>query len=123
MKYFKNGNNELFGFEDDCFDEEGKCNNEYASKVIQENKLIEITEEEARELSKPVITKEQLIVEINQKAYNEITFIYPEWKQANIQSDFLQYPDNDIFKKNFEEMRLYINQIRANADLEVMKLD
>lgn len=61
------------------------------------------------------------INEINQQAYNEITLLYPEWKQSNIQSDFLQYPDNEIFRKNFEDMRLYINQIRAYADLEVMK--
>ena len=67
--------------------------------------------------------KQAKINEINSKAYYEITLLYPDWKQANITADYLQYPDNDIFKKNFEEMRLYINQIRANADLEVMKLD
>ena len=67
--------------------------------------------------------KQTKINKINSKAYYEITLLYPDWKQANITADYLQYPDNDIFKKNFEEMRLYINQIRANADLEVMKLD
>lgn len=67
--------------------------------------------------------KQAKINEINSKAYHEITLLYPDWKQANITADYLQYPDNDIFKKNFEEMRLCINQIRTNADLEVMKLD
>ena len=47
MKEFKNENNMIYPFDDDCFDEEGKCTNEYALKVIQENNLIEITEEEA----------------------------------------------------------------------------
>ena len=47
MKEFKNENNIIYHFDDDCFDEEGKCINEYALKVIQENNLIEITEEEA----------------------------------------------------------------------------
>ena len=47
MKNFKNKENTLFGFDDDCFDENGKCINEYALKVIEENSLIEITKEEA----------------------------------------------------------------------------
>jgi len=47
MKNFKNKENTLFGFDDDCFDENGKCINEYAFKVIQENNLVEITKEEA----------------------------------------------------------------------------
>ena len=76
-----------------------------------------------KELRNPIEIKQAKINEINSKAFYEITLLYPDWKQANITADYLQYPDNDIFKKNFEEMRLYINQIRANADLEVMKLD
>ena len=47
MKNFKNKENALFGFDDDCFDVDGKCINEYALKVIEENSLIEITKEEA----------------------------------------------------------------------------
>ena len=47
MKNFKNSANTIFAFDDDCFDEEGKCINEYALKVIEENNLIEITQEEA----------------------------------------------------------------------------
>ena len=78
---------------------------------------------EMKELRNPIEIKQAKINKINSKAYYEITLLYPDWKQANITADYLQYPDNDIFKKNFEEMRLYINQIRANADLEVMKLD
>ena len=78
---------------------------------------------EMKELRNPIEIKQAKINKINSKAYHEITLLYPDWKQANITADYLQYPDNDIFKKNFEEMRLYINQIRANADLEVMKLD
>lgn len=60
--------------------------------------------------------------EINGRAHNEIIEKYPLWKQANINADYTQYPESEIFKKNFEDMRLYINQIRAYADLEVMKL-
>ena len=66
--------------------------------------------------------KQAKINEINSKAYYEISLLYPDWKQANITADYLQYPDNEIFKKNFEDMRLYINQIRANADYEVILL-
>ena len=66
--------------------------------------------------------KQAKINEINSKAYYEISILYPEWKQANITADYLQYPENEIFKKNFEDMRLYINQIRANADYEVILL-
>ena len=47
MKNFKNKENTLFGFDGDCFDVDGKCINEYALKVIEENSLIEITKEEA----------------------------------------------------------------------------
>ena len=46
MKHYKNEKNKLWAFDDDCFDEEGKCINEYALKVIEENSLIEITKEE-----------------------------------------------------------------------------
>lgn len=67
--------------------------------------------------------KQAKINEINQKAYNEIAFIYPLWKQNNIQSDYSQYPDNEIFKVEFEKMRLFINQVRANADNEVLLLE
>lgn len=66
--------------------------------------------------------KQAKINEINSKAYYEISLLYPDWKQANITADYLQYPENEIFKKNFEDMRLYINQIRAYADLEVILL-
>lgn len=68
-------------------------------------------------------TFEEKKAEINAEAQREIIAEYPLWKQNNIQSDYTQYSDNKIFKKNFEEMRLYINQIRAYADLEVMKLE
>ena len=30
MKHYKNEKNKLWAFDDDCFDEEGKCINEYA---------------------------------------------------------------------------------------------
>ena len=92
---------------------------------IQENHnyLNEDLVTEMKELRNPIEIKQAKINEINSKAFYEITLLYPDWKQANITADYLQYPDNDIFNKNFEEMRLYINQIRANADLEVMKLD
>ena len=67
-------------------------------------------------------TLEEKIKDINLKAQNEISLLYPDWKQANITADYLQYPENEIFKKNFEDMRLFINQIRANADYEVILL-
>ena len=47
MKEFKNENNVLFGFDDDCFNEHGECINIWALKVIKENNLVEITKEEA----------------------------------------------------------------------------
>ena len=50
MKNFKNKENTLFGFDDDCFNDEGQCINEYALKVIEENNLVEITEEEVEKI-------------------------------------------------------------------------
>ena len=50
MKNYKNIESKLWAFDDDCFDEDGKCINEYALKVIQENKLVEITHEETEEI-------------------------------------------------------------------------
>ena len=47
MKNYKNLENQVYSFEDDCFDKEGNCINEYAMKVIKENNLVEITKEEA----------------------------------------------------------------------------
>ena len=47
MKNFKNKENKLWVFDDDCFDELGNCVNKYALKVIEDNNLIEITKEEA----------------------------------------------------------------------------
>ena len=47
MKNYKNLEDKVFCFDLDCFDEDGKCINEYALKVIEENNLIPITHEEA----------------------------------------------------------------------------
>ena len=47
MKEFRDKNNMIYPFDGDCFDVDGKCINEYALKVIEENSLIEITKEEA----------------------------------------------------------------------------
>ena len=47
MKDFKNIKNELFAYDEDCFDEEGQATNEIVEKIIQKNNLIEITHEEA----------------------------------------------------------------------------
>ena len=47
MKEFKNENNMIYPFDDDCFNEHGECINEYALKVIEDNNLIPITHEEA----------------------------------------------------------------------------
>ena len=47
MINYKNEENGIFEFDDDCFDENGKCINEYAFKVIKENSLVKITKEEA----------------------------------------------------------------------------
>ena len=62
MKNYKNTENKVFSFDDDCFDENGKCINEYALKVIEENSLVEITEEEA-EIIRNYKTAEQLAEE------------------------------------------------------------
>lgn len=117
MKNYKNAENKLWAFELDCFDENGQVINEVVEKIITENNLVEITEEEAKELSKPVITKEQLIEKINQKAYSDITAVYPEWKQLNI------IRNKDYNLQAYEEMTVFIDQIRAYADLEVMNLE
>ena len=46
MKKFKDLNNKIHELENDCFDNEGNCINEIARKVIEENNLVEITQEE-----------------------------------------------------------------------------
>lgn len=66
---------------------------------------------------------EEKKAEINAKAQREILAEYPLWKQNNIQSDYTQYPDNEIFKAEFDKMRLFINQVRATADNEVLLLE
>ena len=50
MKEFKNENNMIYHFENDCFNENGECINKYALKIIEEHKLVEITNEEAEEI-------------------------------------------------------------------------
>ena len=37
MKEFRDKNNIIYPFDGDCFDVDGKCTNEYALKVIEEN--------------------------------------------------------------------------------------
>ena len=49
MKYFKNKDNEIFGYEDD-----------YNQECINKN-LVEISESEAIELAKPVLTVDEII--------------------------------------------------------------
>ena len=60
------------------------------------------------------------IQEINQKAYQEISTLYPEWKQINI----TRMKDYNVETQlEYEKMIAFIDEIRAYADLEVMKLD
>ena len=47
MKHYKTEQNKTYAFDLDCFDKDGKCINEYALKVIEENNLTPITHEEA----------------------------------------------------------------------------
>ena len=50
MKNYRNLNGEIFSFDLDCFDKNRKCINEYALKVIEENNLVAMTEEEYAEI-------------------------------------------------------------------------
>ena len=61
--------------------------------------------------------KQAKISEINQKAYQDIISKYPEWKQLNI------IRNKDYNLQAYEEMTVFIDQIRAYSDLEVRKLD
>ena len=47
MKNYKNEQNQVYAFDDDCFDENGQVINEVAKKIINDNSLVKITEEEA----------------------------------------------------------------------------
>ena len=47
MKHYKNEQNETYAFQDDYFDKNGQVINEIVKKIINENLLVEITEEEA----------------------------------------------------------------------------
>lgn len=64
--------------------------------------------------------KQSKISEINQKAYQDIILKYPEWKQINI-TRMKDY--NSETQLEYEKMITFIDEIRAYADLEVMKLD
>lgn len=46
MKYYNNTNNELFAFEDDCFDQEGKVINITVKNLIESNSLTELSDKE-----------------------------------------------------------------------------
>lgn len=119
MKFFKNSENKRFAFEDTDFDEEGKCINQHAIKVIHVNSLIEITEEEAKELLKSIVTKEQKIQQINNKAYEEIIEIYPLWKQQNIiRNKDLNNESLDLYN----QMSSFIDFIRAYSDEEIKNI-
>ena len=62
MKKFRDFKNEIYYFEDECFDEKGNCINEFSLKVIEENNLVEITGEE-EEAIRSYKTPEQLVEE------------------------------------------------------------
>lgn len=59
MKTYKNSNDGIFEFEDDCFDEDGKIINSTVEKIITVNELISITSEEA-EVIRNYKTPEQI---------------------------------------------------------------
>jgi hypothetical protein len=46
MKYFKNSKDELWAFENECFDQNGNCINHIASRIINSESLVEITYDE-----------------------------------------------------------------------------
>jgi hypothetical protein len=46
MKYFKNSKDELWAFENECFDQNGNCINHIASQIINSESLVEITYDE-----------------------------------------------------------------------------
>lgn len=57
--------------------------------------------------------------EINQKAYQEITSVYPEWKQINITRNKDFSPES---QKAYEDMVLFIDNIRNSSNQEIEKL-
>ena len=62
---------------------------------------------------------ERIKNEINQKAYEEIIKAYPEWKQINI----IRNKDNSLEEKAlFDEMSLFIDNIRNSSNQEIEKL-
>ena len=63
--------------------------------------------------------KQDKISEINQKAYNEIVEKYPLWKQANI-TRMKDY--NEVTLAEYNAMITFIDEVRAWADYEVMKI-
>ncbi|MBN1469441.1 MAG: hypothetical protein JW924_12015 [Fusobacteriaceae bacterium] len=63
--------------------------------------------------------KQSKIQEINSKAYTDITAKYPLWKQSNI-TRMKDY--NEVTLAEYETMTTFIDEIRAWADYEVMKI-
>lgn len=78
MKHYKNINNELWAYDDDCFAENGTCINEVALKVIEENNLVEITEEELEEIINYITKEEEILLKEQEelKQAEELTNLY-----------------------------------------------
>lgn len=64
--------------------------------------------------------KKMRINSIIQETYNEIVATYPEWKQLNIIRT-KDYSDESFIE--YEKMVLFIDEIRARSDYEILTLD
>jgi len=58
MKYFKNNEDKLWAFDDECFNQNGNCINYIASQTINSESLIEITYDEFNALVAIINTEE-----------------------------------------------------------------
>lgn len=131
MKYVHhNGKGKILGYYDDNIHSKIPIPNHKISEDCWQNainnchnKINDDGSTEFVELRTLSEIKTEKVLGIKAKAESEILGKYPYWKQANIQSNFIQYPENEIFKIEFEKMRLFINQVRANADNEVLLLE
>lgn len=82
MKDYKNEENILWGFEDDCFDEKGNVKNKIVKEIIETEKLIFITPQDAEVLRnykslEQLAEEERLAKEYEElKEAEELTSLY-----------------------------------------------
>lgn len=100
MKYYKNKNNQIFAFDDNC-DE----------KYINKN-FVEITESEAIELTKPILTDD--VIKANNESKRQQLLNEANEKIAVLQDSIdlsMQEPNTDEQLKQWKKYRILLTHV------------